>query len=122
MIDAALRWRFVALMIARALQHLAHEPVCAGCGRYMRRALLGPIDAQEAARLATEWARGERSPPRIARVSGVAVAYQDSCPAGHSAQPGFAILRVRRRSLRRSVPGPLADLPAVLGADLSSRA
>lgn len=121
-LSIALEAAFVALMIARALQHLAQEPVCAQCGRFLRRTLMGPIDATEAARLATEWARGERVVPVVARLPGIAVAYQDACPAGHSAQPGYAILRVRRRSLRRSVPGPLADLPPALGARPSSPA
>ena len=112
----ALEAAFVALIVARALQHLAHEPVCAVCGRYLRRKSLGTCQTGEIERLAAAWAEGERAVPRISGTRSVAAAFEDTCPVGHSAQPGYAILRLRRRGLARQVPGPLADLPPKTGS------
>jgi len=112
-LSMALEAAFVALIVARALQHLAREPMCAQCGRYLRRRPLGRCAAEEIERLATAWAQDRRVAPRISDMGGAAIAFEDHCPAGHTAQPGYAILGLRRHGLARQVPGPIADLPPV---------
>ncbi len=104
---AACEAAFVTLVMARALGHLRGEPVCAACGRFLRRRVLGPLDGQEVARLAEAWSHGQREVPVPGTVnhSSAAVAYEDSCARGHSRLPGYAVLRSRRRT-----PGPLASL------------
>lgn len=109
---------FVAVVVRRALLHLATDPICTVCGRYLRRMPQGAVDADGLALLVQAWARGER-PEVVAKAANAAVAAQvveDACPAGHTAKPGFAAVRPRKRGLGRQVPGPLASLPAVAKA------
>jgi hypothetical protein len=113
---------FVALVLARALANLAQEPVCATCGRFLRRQKLGSVGCHEVARLAQAWSEGERAMPQLtgaghnvtATGPGAATIYADTCPSGHSLQPGFAAVRVRGRQLATSAPGPLAALPPIV--------
>lgn len=110
---AACEAAFVTVLIARALAQLQLEPVCATCGRFLRRQALGPLDATEVARLAQAWTRGDRSPPvPDPQRAAVAMAFQDTCPAGHSRLPGYAALSVRSRAgLRSQTAVALASLP-----------
>jgi hypothetical protein len=108
---AACETAFVTVLIARALLQLQREPVCATCGRLLRRRPLGPVGADELARLAQAWSHGDRDAPvSHPQVQAVAMAFEDACPAGHSRQPGYAALSVRSRSPRGPVPA-LASLP-----------
>ena len=105
---------FVLLVVRRALLHLRAEPVCAVCDRYLRRVALGQVDAGEVARLAQAWQDGTRTPPQVtAPAQPVALIYEERCPAGHTLEPGFSAVRLRRKGLARSLPGPIASLPAV---------
>lgn len=110
----------VAVVIHRALVHLAGEPICATCQRYLRRRQLGHVDADEAARLAEAWSQGQREEPHRLSSAGIALAYEDTCPAGHTQRPGYALVRARRRGLARTAPGPLAALPPMVDPQVQS--
>lgn len=123
---AACEAAFVTLVVARALGHLRNEPVCATCGRFLRRRALGPLTGQEVARLADAWSRGDRQvPTSTSKNATVALAYEDTCPQGHSHLPGYAAIRSRRRTLfggralfsaKAATPGPLASLAPEVAA------
>ncbi len=109
----AIETAWVTLLVWRALRHLQSEPRCAICGRLARRAVLGRLDAQGAAAVATAWQRGERPDLPAALGPCVAVVYADTCPADHTASAGLSMVSVRRRSWSGRVPGPWASLAAV---------
>lgn len=108
----ALQAALVALGIARALKHLATEPRCDRCGRYLDRRVLGRLDDCVLPALQQAWQSGRREVPEPT-AQGQLWLWQDTCPAGHTAAPGYAIIRPRQRRWSMNAPGPLAQLKAV---------
>ncbi len=104
---AGLEIAFVMLMVARSLAHLRQEPVCARCGAFLRRQGVGHADSAEIAALLEEWQQASARPPRVV-TQGVALVYRETCPHGHSVEPGWSIVRLRRMKWTPSVPGPIA--------------
>ncbi len=107
----ALRATLVALVAARALEQLRHDPVCAMCGAWLRREELGWVTETAALGLQSAWRAGERTAPLHAGVSGDVQVLQDRCPHGHSTHAGYELRRPRGRALARRTPGPVARLP-----------
>lgn len=114
----ALRAALVALIIARALEQLRADPVCATCGAWLRRQERGVVTAEEAAMLRTAWLQGERRPPEFNHPESTSATLvvepisvlEDSCPNGHSVAPGYELRRPRGRGLARQAPGAIARL------------
>jgi hypothetical protein len=112
---AAAEAAFVALVVQRALGNLTVEPTCVRCGSYLHRKDLGRVDQADADRLRAAWQAGDRAAHMPAKdASGSIVMYEDRCPMGHTASPGFALVRLRGHGWSKAVPGPLASLPAEL--------
>jgi hypothetical protein len=103
---------FMALLIRRALLHLAAEPLCATCGRYLRRERLGRVSAEEAQRLVAAWATGDAAQPELDKAAAGPEVLRETCGAGHTARPGLALVQFRSRTLGSGAAGLVARLPA----------
>ena len=103
---------FLAILVRRALLHLGAEPTCATCGRYLRRERLGRVTAEDATRLAQAWARGEPVEPQVDAAARGPDVLRETCSAGHTVRPGWALVHVRSRSLGSGGAGLVARLPA----------
>ncbi len=108
----AARGALVALLLRRALLHMAVEPTCARCGRALRRRRLGRVGEAERERLIAAWQVGERTTADEYDDRADLVLWEDRCPAGHSASPGLELSRRRRVGLSSAQPGPIARLEA----------
>ena len=102
----------LTVLLRRALLHLAAEPMCAVCGRYLQRESLGRVAPDEARRLTMAWAQGERVAGEVTAQALGPELLRETCTAGHSAQPGFALVQRRSRGLGSGGGGLMARLPA----------
>ena len=103
---------FLTVLLRRALLHLASEPRCAVCGRYLRRTRVGRVSADEAQRLAMAWAIGDvPSPEFVASATGPEL-LRESCSAGHTQREGLALVQYRSRTLGSGGGGLVARLAA----------
>lgn len=102
---------FLTLLIRRALLHLASQPACTTCQRYLRRTQLGHLNVERATALQEAWQQGQRTEPTV-ETAGPLTAFRETCPAGHTQQPGFALIQVRGRTLGAAEAGLVARLPA----------
>lgn len=104
---------FVALVVWRALQQLAREPVCPVCRRFLRRRPLGRVGQAQVDALRQAWALGDRALPTGDAAIAVALVYEDTCTFAHLMQPGLALVGLRGHRWGAQPPGPLAMLPAI---------
>ncbi len=90
---------FLTVLVRRALLHLAAEPMCATCGRYLLRVRLGRVTPQEAERAAQAWAAGQAlEPATTPRATGPEL-LRESCSVGHTTRPGLALVQTRQHTL-----------------------
>ena len=90
---------FLTVLIRRALSHLASEPTCPVCQRYLRRDRLGRVSGAEADRLCAAWASGESPDPTFSSAATGPELLRESCSAGHTPEAGWALVHYRSRSL-----------------------
>ncbi len=106
---------FLTVLIRRALLHLAAEPTCAVCGRYLQRQRLGRVTPEEAARATQAWAHGEPLEPTVSATLAGPELLRETCSAGHTAQPGLALVQYRGHSLGSGGASLVARRPAISG-------
>lgn len=102
----------LTLIVGRALHHLAGEPRCATCGRFLARQAMGRTSLRAVDELRGAWSAGERLRPEVAPTAPGPMAYEERCPAGHSTHVGYALVQFRGRTLGAGEGGLVARLNA----------
>ncbi len=103
---------FLTVLVRRALLHLAAEPACPVCGRYLRRDRWGRVSALEAERLREAWSRNESPEASLTPTADGPELLRETCGAGHTPRPGWSLVQVRRRTLGSGGAALVARLPA----------
>ena len=109
---AAATVTFLTLLVRRALRHLAAEPQCAACRRFLRRERLGRVAPEIAADLKRLWLAGNAATPLPEPLADGPEVYREVCSAGHTSRPGYALVQFRRHSLGSGGAAVLARWPA----------